>query len=39
LIVLIAVAAIFVLVRRNELSEAVAKSTLREPQPTLAGTQ
>ena len=37
-IALIALPAIFVLVRRNELSEAVAKSALREPQPALAGT-
>jgi EmrB/QacA subfamily drug resistance transporter len=37
-IALIALPAIFALVRRNELSEAVAKSTLRETQPALAGT-
>ena len=30
--------AIFALVRRNELSDAVAKTTIREPQPALAGT-
>ena len=34
---LLAVPAIFALVRRNELSEAVVKSTIREPQPALAG--
>jgi EmrB/QacA subfamily drug resistance transporter len=34
---LIAVPAIFALVRRDELVEAVAKTTLREPQPALAG--
>ncbi len=33
---LLAVPAIFALVRRNELSEAVAKTTVREPQPALA---
>jgi len=33
---LLAVPAIFALVRRNELSEAVAKITVREPQPALA---
>jgi hypothetical protein len=32
---LLAVPAIFALVRRNELSEAVAKTTVREPQPAL----
>jgi EmrB/QacA subfamily drug resistance transporter len=37
-IALIALPAIFVLVRRNELSEAIAKSMLREAQPALAGT-
>jgi EmrB/QacA subfamily drug resistance transporter len=35
---LIALPAIFVLVRRDELSDAVAKATIREPQPALAGT-
>jgi EmrB/QacA subfamily drug resistance transporter len=35
---LLAVPAIFALVRRNELSEAVAKTTVREPQPALATT-
>ena len=34
---LIAVPAIFVLVRRDELTDAVAKTTVREPQPALAG--
>ncbi len=34
---LLAVPAIFALVRRNELSEAIAKTTVREPQPALAG--
>jgi EmrB/QacA subfamily drug resistance transporter len=37
-IALIAVPAIFALVRRNELSDAVTKATLRERQPALAGT-
>src|SRR5262249_50553054 len=37
-IALIAVPAIFALVRRNELSDAATKATLREPQPALAGT-
>ncbi len=37
-IALIAVPAIFALVRRDELSDAVAKTTIREPQPALAGT-
>ena len=36
-IALLAVPAIFALVRHNELSEAVAKTTIREPQPALAG--
>ncbi len=36
-IALLAVPAIFALVRHSELSEAVAKTTLREPQPALAG--
>ena len=36
-IALLAVPAIFALVRHNELSEAVAKTTVREPQPALAG--
>ena len=35
---LLAVLAIFALVRRDELSDAVAKTTIREPQPALAGT-
>jgi Na+/melibiose symporter-like transporter len=35
-IALLAVPAIFALVRRNELSDAVAKTTSREPQPALA---
>jgi MFS family permease len=35
---LLAVPAIFALVRRNELSEAVAKTTVRDPQPALAPT-
>jgi EmrB/QacA subfamily drug resistance transporter len=34
---LLAVPAIFALVRRDELSDAVAKTTVREPQPALAG--
>ncbi|HEV2981655.1 MAG TPA: MFS transporter [Solirubrobacteraceae bacterium] len=38
-IALIAVPAIFVLIRRNELSEAVAKSTVREARPALAATR
>ncbi len=37
-IALLAVPAIFALVRRDELSDAVAKTTIREPQPALAGT-
>ena len=37
-IALIALAAIFALVRPDELSDAVAKATVREPQPALAGT-
>jgi MFS family permease len=37
-IALLAVPAIFVLVRRDELSGAVAKTTIHEPQPVLAGT-
>ncbi|MGO9974437.1 MAG: MFS transporter [Solirubrobacteraceae bacterium] len=37
-IALLAVPAIFALVRRDELSNAVAKTTIREPQPALAGT-
>jgi len=37
-IALIALAAIFVLVRSDELSDAVAKATVREAQPALAGT-
>ena len=32
---LLAVPAIFALVRRNELSDALAKTTVREPQPAL----
>jgi EmrB/QacA subfamily drug resistance transporter len=36
-IALLAVPAIFALVRREELSNAVAKTTIREPQPALAG--
>ena len=36
-IALIALAAIFALVRSDELSDAVAKATVREPQPALAG--
>jgi hypothetical protein len=35
---LLAIPAIFALVRRNELSDAVAKTTVREPQPALAAT-
>ncbi len=34
---LLALPAIFALVRRNELSEAVARTTVREPQPALPG--
>jgi hypothetical protein len=34
----LALPAIFALVRRNELSDAVNKTTIREPQPALAGT-
>jgi EmrB/QacA subfamily drug resistance transporter len=37
-IALLALPAIFALVRRDELSEAVTKTTIREPQPGLAGT-
>ena len=37
-IALLALPAIFALVRRNELSDAVTKTTIREPQPALAGT-
>jgi hypothetical protein len=37
-IALLAVPAIFALVRRDELSDAVAKTTTREPQPALAAT-
>jgi EmrB/QacA subfamily drug resistance transporter len=37
-IALLAVPAVFALVRRDELSDAVAKTTIREPQPALAGT-
>jgi Na+/melibiose symporter-like transporter len=36
---LIAVPAIFALVRRDELTDAVAKTTVREPQPALAGSR
>ena len=36
-IALLAVPAIFALVRRDELSDAVTKTTIREPQPALAG--
>ena len=36
-IALLAVPAIFALVRRDELTDAVAKTTIREPQPALAG--
>jgi EmrB/QacA subfamily drug resistance transporter len=36
-IALLAIPAIFALVRRDELSDAVAKTTSREPQPALAG--
>jgi hypothetical protein len=35
-IALLAVPAIFALVRRNELSEAMRKNTAREPQPALS---
>ena len=35
---LLAVPAIFALVRRDELTDAVAKTTIREPQPALAAT-
>jgi hypothetical protein len=35
-IALLAVPAIIVLVRRNELSDAVARTTTREPQPAVA---
>ena len=37
-IALLALPAIFALVRREELSDAVTKTTIREPQPALAGT-
>jgi EmrB/QacA subfamily drug resistance transporter len=37
-IALLALPAIFALVRRDELSDAVTKTTIREPQPALAGT-
>jgi hypothetical protein len=36
-IALLAVPAIFVRVRRDELTDAVTKTTIREPQPALAG--
>jgi EmrB/QacA subfamily drug resistance transporter len=36
-IALLALPAVFALVRRNELSDAVTKTTIREPQPALAG--
>jgi MFS family permease len=36
-IALIALPAIFVLIRRDELTDAVAKTAVREPQPALAG--
>jgi EmrB/QacA subfamily drug resistance transporter len=36
-VALLALPAIFALVRSNELSDAVAKTTIREPQPALAG--
>jgi len=38
-IALLALPAIFALVRRNELSDAVTKTTIREPQPALVGTK
>ncbi len=38
-IALLAIPAIFTLVRRNELSDAVAKTTIGEPQPAFAGTK
>jgi EmrB/QacA subfamily drug resistance transporter len=38
-IALLALPAIFVLVRRNELSDAVRKTTMRKPEPALATTQ
>ena len=37
-IALLAIPAIFALVRGNELSDAVTRTTIREPQPALAGT-
>jgi hypothetical protein len=37
-IALLALPAIFALVRREELSDAVTKTTMREPQPALAST-
>jgi EmrB/QacA subfamily drug resistance transporter len=37
-IALLALPAIFALVRRNELSDAVTKTTIREPQPAVVGT-
>jgi hypothetical protein len=36
-IALLALPAIFVLIRRDELSDSVAKTTIREPQPAFAG--
>ncbi len=36
-IALLALPAIFVLIRRDELTDAMAKTTVREPQPALAG--
>jgi EmrB/QacA subfamily drug resistance transporter len=38
-IALLALPAIFALVRRNELSDAVTKTTIREPKPALVGTK
>ena len=37
-IALLAIPAIFALVRREELSDAITKTTIREPQPAPAGT-
>ncbi len=37
-IALLAIPAIFALVRRDELSDAIANTTIRQPQPALAGT-
>jgi hypothetical protein len=38
-VALLALPAIFVLIRGDELTDAVAKTTVREPQPALAGAE